>query len=117
MPYSYMPHQKSTPPHAPAKAATEAQRRHMDAVWLGRAARLFCLLGAALVAIFLFRYALPCLTPFLLAWLLSFPIRKGARMLQQKYRIPRRLGAFILLLAVVLPLGTLVVYAGERLIA
>ncbi|MBQ7338887.1 MAG: sporulation integral membrane protein YtvI [Clostridia bacterium] len=95
---------------------SEEQKRRMDTIWQGRAARLFCLCAGIILGVLLIRYALPCLTPFLFAWLLSFPIRRGALTMQKKLHIPRRVGACILLLAVLLPLGSLTVLLGERLI-
>lgn len=86
-------------------------------LWQTRAARLFCLLAGAGTAFLLFRYALPCLIPFLIAWPLSFPIRRGATLLQKHWHISRRVGAIVLLIALILPAGVLIVYVGERLIA
>ncbi len=93
------------------------QQRHMDQLWVGRAARLFCLCAGILIAVLLIRFALPCLVPFLAAWLLSFPIRKGARTMERRLGLSRRVGAYILLLAVLLPLGSLSVLLVEHLIA
>lgn len=72
--------------------------------WQERAARLFCLLvGAVLLGLSL-RYALPALLPFLLAWLLSFPVRRGATAMERRLHLPRQIGAVILLLSLLLPL-------------
>lgn len=93
------------------------QQRHMDRIWLGRAARLFCLCAGILLTILLIRYALPCLIPFLAAWLLSRPIRNGALAMERRLSLPRRIGACLLLFALLLPLGTLGVLLVEHLIA
>ena len=97
-------------------SSIDLPRLQKDLLWQGRAARLCCLfIGLALVALAV-KYLLPCLIPFLLAWLLSFPVRRGAALLQEKLQIPRRLGASLLLLLLLLPLGTLAVMLVERLL-
>ncbi len=117
MPYD---HQKTTTPVSPPKNAThrtDTDRQRRDALWIGRASRLFCFGAGLLLALLVLRYALPALLPFLLAWLLSSPIRRGAYLLYTRLRIPRKLGACLLLLALLLPLGTLTVILIERAFA
>ena len=94
----------------------EAERRRADCIWLGRAARLFCLLCAVLAVYLLLRRGIALLLPFLLAMLLSVPIRRGARLLHKTLRVPLRLGAILLLLLVLLLLVSLLTLLLERLI-
>jgi sporulation integral membrane protein YtvI len=83
---------------------------------MGRAARLFCWLSGIAIAALAFRYGLPLLAPFLLAWLLSFPIRRGAQFLERRLSLPRRVGACAVLLAVIVPLGGLIILLAEHLV-
>ena len=94
----------------------EAERRRADGVWLGRAARLFCLLCAVLAVYLLLRHGIALLLPFLMALLLSLPIRRGARLLNKVLRLPTRIGAVLLLLLTLLLLIFLLSLLGERLI-
>lgn len=96
--------------------SSDLSRLQKDLRWQGRAARLICLFIGLFLAAIAIKYLLPCLVPFLLAWLVSFPVRKGAILLQSKLQVPRRLGACLLLLLVLLPLGALSVMLIERLL-
>lgn len=102
-----MPTQAPPPPHRHTAAPSAADSERIEQKWVGRAARLFCLGAGILIVALLVRYALPCIVPFLLAWLLSFPIRRGARIMERRLHLSRRIAACLLLLALLLPLGAL----------
>ncbi|MBQ7319866.1 MAG: sporulation integral membrane protein YtvI [Clostridia bacterium] len=107
------------PRPAPTVADTakeDQERARADRIWIGRAARLFCLFSALLGGYLLLTRGLPLLLPFALALLLSLPVRRGARALHRRLGIPQRLGAVVLIIATLLVLISLTVLLGERLV-
>ena len=85
--------------------------------WERVAAILICVLAGGALLYLIFRYALPLLLPFLLAYAVAWMIRPVANKLSKKTHLPRGLCSVVLLL-VVFGLGGWGLWAGSvRLIA
>ena len=65
--------------------------------WERRASILFCLFGAGVIALLLWKYLLPVVLPFLVAWLISLLIRPLSQRLASRLRVPQKLCAAVLL--------------------
>ena len=85
--------------------------------WERVAAILICVLAGGALLYLIFRYALPLLLPFLLAYAVAWMIRPVANKISKKTHLPRGLCSVVLLL-VVFGLGGWGLWAGSvRLIA
>ena len=91
------------------------QERQMGNAWQERAAKIFVALSVIGVGYLVFSKLLLPILPFLLAFLLSLIIRPCAAFLERKCRIPRRVGAFLLLVLLLFLLGWLVMWGCRRL--
>lgn len=67
-------------------------------VWQERAAVLFVILATGVIVYLLLARVVGLLMPFLLALLLAAVVRPIAALLERKWRLPRRVGAILLLL-------------------
>lgn len=88
-----------------------------DIRWERISAILICILSGGAVAYLLFRYALPLILPFLLAYVISCFVRPIANKFATRTRLPRGLCA-VLLLLLVFGFGGWGIWAGSvRLVA
>lgn len=66
--------------------------------WERLAAKLICLLAGGVLFVLGFRYLVPILLPFLVAWGISLAVRPLSERLARRTRVPRKLCAAVLLL-------------------
>lgn len=85
--------------------------------WEKWAARLICVAFLGLAAVLGFRYLVPVVLPFLLAWLLSLAVRPLARRFACRTGISQRLCAVVLLVLILLAVLVFLYVAADRLIA
>ena len=87
-----------------------------ETIWQQRAAKVFLAITAVGASYLLFSHILALLLPFLLAAVLAAVIRPGAALLERKWRVPRRVGATVLLLLLLLLLSLFVTLGCRRLL-
>lgn len=84
--------------------------------WQEHAAKVFLILSGLAAAYLLFSHVLWLILPFLSAFLLAAVIRPGAAFLERKWKLPRRVGAVLLLVLLLAVLGILITLGCRQLI-
>jgi len=90
-------------------------QRKMD--WPTLAAMLFCALFAIVFLLFVGKYLLVAILPFLIAWATALLLRPLAKWLAEKSGLPQKLCATLLLILVFLLIGLLLIFTVNRLLA
>lgn len=85
--------------------------------WQKLAAMLFCALFAVGVILFIGKYLLIAILPFLIAWTTALLLRPLAKMISEKSGLSQKLCATVLLLLVFLLIGLLLVFTVSRLLS
>lgn len=85
--------------------------------WQRLASMLFCILFAIALFLFIGKYLLIAVLPFLIAWATALLLRPPTSWLAEKSGLPRKLCATVLLLLVFLLVGGLLTLAVNRLLA
>jgi len=85
--------------------------------WQGLAAKLFVLLVALVGVWALFRYALGLVLPFLIAWVVGLVIHPLAVKVSDRWHLPRKLCAAVLMLLTLSLVTLLLILAADRLLA
>lgn len=84
--------------------------------WQRLASMLFCLLFIGAVLLFVGKYLLFAILPFLIAWGMALLLRPPAKWLAEKLGLPKKLCAVTLLLLVFFLIGLLLVFTVNRLL-
>lgn len=85
--------------------------------WQKLASMLFCLLFAVAIILFIGKYLLIAVFPFLIAWTVAILLRPLSKLLAEKLGLPQKLCATLLLLLLFLLIGLLLVFTVSRLLA
>lgn len=85
--------------------------------WQQLASMLFCVLFAIVALLFVGKYLLIAILPFLIAWGAALLLRPPAKWIADKTALPKKLCATVLLLLIFLIIGLLLVFTVNRLLA
>ena len=85
--------------------------------WERLAAIVICGAASGVLLYLAFRYALPLLLPFLVAWLFSLAVRPMAERISKQFRIPKKPCAVVLLIVILGGTGLLFCLGVGRLVA
>ncbi len=88
-----------------------------DINWQRLASMLFCILFAVGIVIFIGKYLLIAILPFLIAWTTALLLRPLAKLLSEKSGLSQKFCAVVLLLLVFILIGLFLVFTVNRLLS
>ena len=87
-----------------------------DYKWERRAAIIFCVGAAALCGWFVFKYLLWAVLPFIIGWVVALLVTPIAKWISRKAKLPRKLCAAVVVVAVLAGLVTVATLLIDRLV-